>query len=371
MSGTELDLPETMHIQEDPSPPPEAEDKPREPSQRDLAMLRIAENRQRELDKEIAYGAQLEDEARASVGAEPIDREPPAAGGEAQVVTHTPEAATSQPPLVPAPPADPPAERRRAVTVEGQQYLVTEAEYDRLATMGAITHTALARQQQPEAPPAPPAESPRPAPAFDADRAKDIFRRMSYGNEEEGAAALLELATQLRPAQVDPAQVAQQAANIALHHTSTRDNLLAVGREFEDLFGPMDAGKFSQLAPADAIRHQRLSRLAGDIANDLRRRDEALGVQRPVLELYREAATEARSLTGRAAPQSGVQPAPQAAAQAAPAVSSERLERKRAAPRQPTAVSRAAVSAEPRQPTGSDIVAWIAQKRGQGSPTRV
>lgn len=366
MSGTELDLPETMHIQDDPSPPPEVEDKPREPSQRDLAMLRIAENRQRELDKEIAYGAQLEDEARASVGAEPIDREPPAAD-DAPPAPPTQAAPPGSPPVAPLPAADPPAERRRAVTVEGQQYLVTEAEYDRLATMGAITHTALARQQ-PEPPPAPPVESPRPTPAFDADRAKDIFRRMSYGNEEDGAAALLELATQLRPAQVDPAQVAQQAASIALHHTSTRDNLMTIGREFPDVFGPIDKPHSD---PVEAARHARLSQLAALTLNDIRRRDEMLGVRRSDLELYREAATEVRSLTGRAAPQSGVQPASQAAAQAAPAVSSERLERKRAAPRQPTAVSRAAVSAEPRQPTGSDIVAWIAQKRGQGSPTRV
>lgn len=382
MSGfTEIDIPETLHITEPETPvDPPSDDAPREKSPREQIMEVIAERRREAIEREQAYGVVMEDAARAAGGGEPIDRDvPPSDDGAGAPDLSKPEpmGAELQQPAPVSAPAPSSAERRHLIQVGGQQFNVSDAELTHLAQMGAVATVAM--QQQGQQPPPQRAEHTPPPPVqpHAPDRAKmaETWRKMSFGSEEEGVAALSELVQSITPQQpqLDPHAIAHYASQHTRAQMTLESNLATLGREFADIFGPTDRA----WTPDEVEIYETRAQAAALKLDKIRRRDALTGAQRSDLDVYREAATMIRASLG-GSPQSGSQqtttPASQAVLRPVAATSSDRLERKRAAPRQPTAVSRAAMSgetAQPRAPTGSEIVAQLARGRNQQSPTRV
>jgi hypothetical protein len=213
------------------------------------------------------------------------------------------------------------------------------------------------------------ARAPEPAPAIDRTRLAETWRKMSFGSEEEGVSALSDLLAAAQPT-VDPRAITEQAKAEMRAETQLQQNLMTVAREFPDVMGPVDRPHTAD----EMMIYRRRAQLAALALHDIRQRDAMLGQQRSDLDVYREAAMNVRSSLGTTPLQSGQEPTTTPATQAARATvatSTERLERKRAAPRTPSAVSRASMG-QPvaQQRTASDIVAWMAQRRNQQSPVR-
>lgn len=362
VSGTTLTVPETLVLDPAPiadTPDEEArEQRPRSPHS--LAMEAIAARYEAEQrGHEIALGEELSRDAEVRYTAEhPEEAAQQAAAGETDAgSTLSQEPAPSQvspaPTATPAPAAAPPS---RTISLQGQQFNVTDEQFQKLAEMGALANLAMA--QQPAQPPAPPAQQPRqePAqqgPALGADEAREIVQRLSYGSAEDGVAAIQQLADNLarRQPQVDQNQLAQHATQQALAHIAFQQNLNQIGTEFPDVFN-----------------NQTRAYVAAIELTQLRQHDALMGRQRSDLELYREACQKVRDAMSPPQPQSGGEDG-RTAAQAAPvvAVNPSRLAGKRAAPRNPTAVSRSSGMgpAEPRPPSASQIIDQMRKSRGQ------
>lgn len=377
---TEIDVPETLRLEQaanaaETQPEEQTE---RQPSPRETAMAAIAERRREAIERELAHGVVMEDEARIAGGAEPLPHTPEETDG-----TEAPEAANSatatgqaSPPAPASEPAPSGTPGRHVVNVGGQTFVVDDAQFEHLANIGAMASVAMQQQsqqhvQQHQAP-QPVARAPEPTVPIDRTRLAETWRKMSYGNEEEGVAALSDLLAAAQPAAVDPRAITEQAKAEMRAETQLQQNLLAVAREFPDVMGPVDRAHTAE----EMMIYRRRAQLAALALHDIRQRDAMLGQQRSDLDVYREAAMNVRASLGTAPPlQSGQEiatatPATQAA-RATVATSTERLERKRAAPRTPSAVSRASMGQPiPQQKTASDIVAWMAQRRNQQSPVR-
>lgn len=358
--STELDVPQTMHIEGEPESAPlasEPEEK-RTLSPREEAMARITAHHEERRRAEIA-----EDAVRMGIRPEaegaPEPESAPEPEAAAAPVTATPE---------PALPSEPETPKRHRVEVGGATFDVDDGQLMELARMGAVANQALAQyQRNPQAPqqqvqPTSQPAAPPPAPAtptLDDETARSLVRRITYGDEAEGGKALQEainLALAQRPPQpaIDPNRVVQVAVQQATQQIELRNNLNTIGQEYPEIFNDPT-----------------LSQLAALKLHEIRQRDTALRVQKPDLELYREACNMVRGAIAprEPQPQSGAERAP-TATQAAPAPQpmAERLERKRAAPRNPSAVDRRAPAAEtPRPPTGSEIVDAMRKARGQMS----
>lgn len=356
MSGTELQIPDTGLMEDGPTR--EEREKPENP--RDRIMRDIAAHyEEKTRGDEIAYGEQLLQDARdrappeeeepvAREGAEGVDLSARESAAASQPVADaTPEASS----LAPEPQPAHVQPQLYAVNVQGQQLWVTEAQRDHLASIGAVANMAMHQQQQqrPEAPPQAPPTREAPAPRLDRERAQQFVQRLTYGSPDDGAAALLELAETLQaPAQqqIDPQQLIQAASQHAYQQIRLENDLQTIGREFPEVFN-------DQTRAITAAVH----------LSQIRQRDAATGQNRLPIDQYREAASLVRNAF---APQpqpgaNGTSPA----LQAAPDPS--RLERKRAAPRNPVGVSRAANLGEPERayPTNSQIVDQLRRARHQ------
>ncbi|HET8635335.1 MAG TPA: hypothetical protein VFL96_00635 [Acidobacteriaceae bacterium] len=356
---TELHVPEQMKL-EDAAPASEAQisedGEKRQLSPRELAMERILARRQEAIAKEVAHGVELEQEARAIAGVEedapddPVEAEP------------APVEAKVEEPVAPAAPAAPAAPSLVDVDVPGYGRMqVTQEQLVRLAQMGAVANAAMhqAPAQVPVAPSAPVTS----APIIDDETAKAFARRLAYGDEAEGGKALQELITSVvqRAAapQLDQTAIVQAAVQQSMQAQQFLHNMQTIGAEYPDIFGKPD-----ETDPAALAKHHRLSRLAALELTDLRKHYAALGHARSDLDLYREAANNVRATLGAPQSQPAVEQATQSAIQAASSPS--RLERKRAAPQNPTPVSRvASLGEQPRAPSGSQIVAAMRKARGQ------
>lgn len=364
MSGTELQIPDTGLMEDGPTR--EEREKPENP--RDRIMRDIAAHyEEKTRGDEIAYGEQLLQDARDRAPPEELADEAPAgpADGETEGdrATHRPQTAGSSDPVPTVsaeptsqtPSAAPAVPQLYAVNVQGQQLWVTEAQRDHLASIGAVANMAMHQQQQqrPEAPPQAPPTREAPAPRLDRERAQQFVQRLTYGSPDDGAAALLELAETLQaPAQqqIDPQQLIQAASQHAYQQIRLENDLQTIGREFPEVFN-------DQTRAITAAVH----------LSQIRQRDAATGQNRLPIDQYREAASLVRNAF---APQpqpgaNGTSPALQAAPDLPQ--NRERLERKRAAPRNPVGVSRAANLGEPERayPTNSQIVDQLRRARHQ------
>ena len=331
--------------------PPAAEAAPAE-NPRNAIMRRIADHYDETIrPAEIEHGDRLLQEA----GGEPDEEKPPAEAPTEPALLPEPVQET---PVQAAPPAPAPmasATLRSVILPDGRQFQVTDEQFSQLASMGAVANLMAVQQRQAAPPPPPPpVEVHQPQQVLDRDRAAQLVQRLSYGSQEDGVAAVQELAAEIAsrvqaPQQtVDPNRIGQQV----LQHIQLERDLERIGTEFPDIW-----------------RSRALTVGAAAELNDIRQRDLTLGVNRPAIEQYREAC---RNLLGQLPQQAQLQsagdaapsPAPQAAIQVS---ASPRLERKRAAPRNPAGVSRVASLGDPMPQTtpNASIVAKMREQRQQ------
>jgi hypothetical protein len=357
MSDTELLVADPLI--EAPAPEPVETTKPeRELSPRERAMERILAHRQEVMDAEVGVAAEIAAQSPAVIEDEPEPREV------------EPEPVVERPRQVAAPVAPEPVQRApepvwHDVQVPGHGVMrVSQDQLFQLAQMGALANVTMHQHSQQAAPE--PVRQAEPAPLVDDETARNFARRLSYGDESEQTRAVQELVAAVvgrtQPA-IDQNAIVNAAVARSIAAQTFTNNMVTIGNEYPDIFG-----KAGETDPAAIARNHRLAEVAARELTDLRQREAMLGRQRPDLELYREAANNVRRMFGTQAPQSVVEtdtsPALQAAAQ-----TSQRLERKRAAPRVPTAASRAASlgQEQPRGMSRSDVVALMRKQRGQVS----
>lgn len=385
---TELTVPETLHIaQTGPEPTPEGEEaKSGRPGPGEEIRRRIAERYEREQrSQELALAETMADEAReraaADVPTEPVTPEPPPpAPPEPPAPAEPPPAAPAAPaePEAP-PPVEPPAAAaaKHKLTINGQDIALTDDELVSLARTGII---ASQQNFQRQAAPGAPAVSPPPAPSTPAEgtapprdiiddaAARELARRIAYGSDEDQANAVKDLARRTVSSfegrqQTPPLEKLVFAAKEqAKAEIRFEQNLEVIGNEYPDIFKDSD-----------------LTLLAAKRVGELRQKQATLaqaamaeGRQpslKPDIALYREACSEVKSRYLAAPSQSVATASPPVQAAPAPVVATtERLERKRAAPKPPAAANATATMPElPRPPSGSDIVEMMRKARGQPS----
>ena len=408
---TELQIPEVMHIESvtgnSPQPPPvdtapkpesspkpepksggqpPAEDTPPEApqrTQRELAMEAIALNRRKAIERELSYGEQMADDARADAGLTPLQhakRSQPAVFDDPDAAPPAVEAPVQQAQQqeVPQQPVQRQPAADQIVTLGGQQFRVTPEQMAQLASLGALTINALQQQnrQQQQSPQAPQQQSlqvqqqpaqQQPQHILSPEESKALATRIQYGNETESARALEDMtnliANRIAAAhpQVDPRQVVAFATQQALQQMRAEQalnaNLTVIGNEYPEIFS-----------------NNSKAQLAAIKLDGIRRRDALLGVQQPDLMAYREACEEVRRDLGTpppAPPQPQLQPT-QTQGNSPPAQAGQpaqtRFEAKRAAPRSPIPAQRVAAADDQtsRFPSPAEVVAAMRKRRGQG-----
>jgi hypothetical protein len=355
MSGTDIELPETM----DANPEPEDHGTPpgdRPLTAREQIMARAVENRQAQIDADNAQAAIYDREATDAglnfppdeeQPVEPVPRvEPPVPRQErAPVQGRSPAAAPVQP-LDEQPQA-------RVIEIDGQRFAITPEQERELFRLGMYAGQAL-QQYRPEPPPPP--EPPRPL--VDPEAVRETVRRMQYSGEEDAAAALTDLITGVisrvpQAPQVDP----NALVNRAVFATQEQMRIEAAKAKIQEEYP--DIATNSQLARLANMNHQ-----------DLLAHYQRLGVQKPWLDMYREASQAVYDAIGKPRPGSDprTQPVLQAPSNALPR--QEVLERKRATPKSLTSVDMRAPPPTNQQPrTGSEIVNQMRLSRGLSSLT--
>jgi hypothetical protein len=376
VSGTtEVEIPETNHIETGPDGETSAPERHREPTAREQMMRDIVERRNAVMTAELSQGETYHNEAKAARLVYPDEDEPepeltPAPTPQPAAQPTPAPVAQQQADVLPPrgqPPSHAPAPsgaivqpsphpQLRVVNLGGQQYQVTDDQFHQLAQLGVAASFALS--QPPEPPPAPRVEPPPPRPLVDRDRAAEVVQQIQFGDKDAAVPALAAFIEDVvsrapqppAPQQIDVNQLRQQATAEAVRQIGFQNEVALVRGEFPDIFAnPM------------------LARRAAVEVDTIRFRDQRLGLQRPDLDVYREAGFTVRDLLGQPRPGSDV-PATPPAPQAAPDVTprTETIERKRAAPRNPQVVDRRAAAPEaPRTRSGSEIVEQMRKSRGQ------
>ena len=338
MSGTELEVPQTMQID---SAPPEEKPGERPLSVRERMMADIYDRAEERRQQEMDEGHQREEaQAAEEAGETPQASEAPAAD-HAATPPGGPQVSTAQPGL-------------RAVTLpNGQRVTVTDEQHDQLASMGMLANLALHTPPPQAVQPQPQFEQPAPRPHFvvNEDKIEQAVQKIQFGGPDEGKAGLRDLIqdvlsnVQIRQApQVDANQIIAVAMQRTMAEQQLRRDTEQIQQEYSEIF------KSPQLM---ALAHMN--------AQALRERDAAVGQRRSELDIYREAGNAVYDALRL--PRPGINStASQAAGNGRDAV----LERKRAAPSNPRSVDRRAV--EPAMmggPSGSQIVDAIRRSRGQ------
>lgn len=349
--ATDLELPEDTNLEE------EHVDTERQPSPRDKMMAEIAARAEEQRQLEIAKGLEYEQEAREAglllvndeteEEPETLEAEPPR-HDERQEEHHQ----------------EPPRPQMRTINYEGQQLQVTEQQYDELARMGMIANAAL-YQYQTQAQ-APQALQPQPVqqptqhhqhPLVDPDLVSETVRKIQFGGEQEGTAALSRLVSDVvsrvpqQPA-INQDQIAQQAALYAQQQAKYARDAEIIRQEYGDtIFSDQQRTMLARIN-VDAIKHA----------------NAAAGIYRDDLDVFREAGNRVLDALNLPRPNSQDQTAAQAAQRAAPPPRQGIVERKRAAPKQTTQIDRrSAPPTTPRAPTASEIIDRMRQSRGQVS----
>lgn len=361
---TNLEVPEHMRL--DAPPAEEVETPPAEgdkaPDPRADIMARIVEKRQAQVAKELE---QTEPEAQEAAP-EPSPSEPetppaPAAGTEAQA--QSPESASAPAQKIP-------------LIVDGNRLEVTPDELVQLAQKGLSANqrweeAARMRREAQELlsrPPTPQAQPVQQQPATDEivpeTLARDVARRLNYGSEDEQIKAIRDLVadvqskTQGRAQGLNPTDLVNTAVTNALAAVDFRSTLAALGQEFPKVFEDTDLSETAGRRVFKAKQEQSL------------RMQQGLPVEmKSDYELMRDACkfVQDRYILPPGTPQARANGQTQPA-QAAPKVDqmTDRVERKRAAPKPPAAANRVASGPPERpEPTPKDVVAWMRQKRHQ------
>lgn len=370
---TDIEVPSHMHITPEPAaePPSGASEPVEGVNPRKGALDEIYANRARQIEKDNENYAKMS-------GAAPADEPEP------------PVAPIAEPAPTDAPPVNPPeaaaapnaAPQKVRINVEGNQIevpmdtLITLAQkgmnadqrYQEAANMRRQAEEVMFsnRQTQPQA--APPVAPRAPAASANTDvlnkeDAQRIASKLNFGTEEEHADALREM-SQIVAASVQgraapgitPDQLVNVATQRALAQLRLEQDQATIASEYGEIFTDYP-----------------LSVAAGALAGNLRQEYGRLGVQKPMLEIWREACGSIRNNYVKRSEVQQPQPVPEVkpnlpanSTQAAPATTTERLERKRVAPQPPAAASRIASESQPQAAvSGSQIVAQMRKQRGQ------
>jgi hypothetical protein len=344
MSGTEIDLPETMRVED----ADDAAAENRQPSPRELMMRSIAERHNAVREQELAQAAIYDQDARdAGLSLAEDEPDPPPAAVEP---VQEPVAPTRQDAPAPVPAAAP---QLRTVDMDGSQWAVTEDQYQQLARLGMVTQRALQEYRAPAVEQAPP------QPLVDPERVRDAVKRIQYGNEDEAAAALTQVVTDVAsriptaPA-IDQNALQARAAQLAVQQVSAQMQFAAdkqiIASEYADIMGN----------PALSEQAAKAVRVLGAL-------DASEGRKRPDIEIYREAGDLVRSRNQLPRPGTDA-PSPSPGQSASVASRADVVERKRQAPRMTQGADRRAPQPEAaRAPTGSEIVDRMRAQRGQAS----
>ena len=366
---TEIEIPETMHIEQTGPEHPEEPAKPeRQPTARELMMKQIIENRGKAQQAELQQAEVMADEAREAAGLAPLPK-PPTEQPPGEVVPvppETPAAPVAAPPAAApaqAAPAGQTAQQKHKIKVYGTEIELTTPELIERAQKGMAAdirfqEAAALRQQQPQyqqqpAPQAAAPAAPQPStqPTLDDNKLKELHRRIQYGSDEEGQQAIRELGTILvsqaqagAAQQPTPEQIAMYAAQAAKFSMSYEQGLSALGQRYPELF-----------------KDEGLAQLAGNRAQQLINAYNQAQVGKPLFEIWTEACQQVQD---KYMPQPTPQPQPKPNVPNANTPSKEA--RKRNAPQLPAAANRTMTPPEtPRAPNGSDIVNRIRASRGQ------
>lgn len=351
MSGTELEIPETL----DANPALEDTAQPqgeRLLSPREIVMAAAVARRQEQMDADNAQAAIYSREAtEAGLNFPQEDAPDPEPAPRAREVPPASSLAPSQDRFAPVAPVQAPAAPQvRTINIDGQQYTVTDQQADELIRLGMYANQAM-RQYQPE--PAPDPEPPRPI--VDAAAVRDVVRKLQFSGEDDAAAALTELITNVR---VPQAQPLDQNALVSRAISATTEHMRVVAAQEQ-----------IQREYADIATNPQLAFLANTNKDAILLRNQRAGIQQSWIDIYREASNNVYDAIGRPRPGSDPQ---QLAAQATSGnvvpLRENVLERKRTAPRGTQAIDlRAPAPVAPRAPTGSEIVDKMREQRGQMS----
>lgn len=187
------------------------------------------------------------------------------------------------------------------------------------------------------------------------DMEKDVAKRINYGSEDDQVKALrdykdaiIKEARGQAPAALPPEQLIGAATQNAIAYIDARTEQETLRKEF-----------------ADILADKPIASAADVIANELNENYRSQGITKSRLELFREAGTLAREKYLKPKiEETPVQPNHTAAPTIA--VSNDKLERKRAAPKPPAAANKIAVEPPPQYGVGvSSIVNQMRKARGQ------
>lgn len=245
---------------------------------------------------------------------------------------------------------------KRTITLGNQTYELTEAEIEQLAQRAIYNQQQVQQtQQQPQYQNQAIQQPQHKEPA--RDELKEIARKITYGSEEESTNALEKLvglsANMVKSQQVvTPEQIAFVAKEQAKAEIRFETNLDTIAREYGDIY-----------------ESRAKSIVAADKVGSLRQKYQVLGVQKPDLDIWREACKATRDeFQPVSQTASIVDEKKKPAQQITPSISSTRVERKRAAPQPPAAVNKTMQLQEnSRSPTGSDVVNAMRKARGQAA----
>jgi hypothetical protein len=351
-----LTIPETM----DANPPPSDGAETPHLNPRAKIMEEIAAKRARAMDEENARAAIYDREAtEAGLNWERDEPEQEPEPGpvreqpreSARVHVEPPPPAPVAPPAVVAPPMV-----RTIRGMDGNFYQVTQEQADSLAALGMMANVALHQTPQSQHQPAP-EPVPEIRPIVDPDTIREAVKKIQYGGEDDAAQALTDLliGTVTRAqAALPKAPVIDQDAIVsrAVQESRAQSQLVADQQIIRQEYG-------------DIFENPQRTLLAKWNVDALRQRDMAMGIRRPDLDIYREAGEMVRQAMG--APAAQMEAPPDARGQAPTrADRSDIIERKRLAPRPTSTVDmRAPAPAQPRAPSGSEIVARMRAARFQ------
>lgn len=188
---------------------------------------------------------------------------------------------------------------------------------------------------------------------IDDNKAREIAKRINYGSEEDQVNAIKDLGASIEARVRGQAQSAlppEQLVNIA-----TQNAIAALDARTEQ--------ETLKVEFKDILEDRYIAAAADAIANDLAVKYRNDGVPKSRMELFREAGTIARDKYLKPAP---AVPAENPAPPVMVVDNTDKLERKRAAPKSPVAANKVAIEPPPAYGVGvSSIVNQMRKARGQ------
>lgn len=187
---------------------------------------------------------------------------------------------------------------------------------------------------------------------IDDDKAREIAKRINYGSEEDQISAIKDLGASIeakvrgQAQALPPEQLVNYATQQAIAMIDARNEQETLKKEFSDI-----------------LTDQALSSAADVIANQLAQKYQAEGAPKSRLELFREAGNTVRERYMKPAE---VKPPENPAPPIMVVNNNDKIERKRGAPKPPSAANKVAVEPPPAYGVGvSSIVNQMRKSRGQ------